>query len=323
MRVFMSYSRRDSRFVSRLVDFLRENGHDVWLDSSDIRGSEEWRQSVVKAIRSADVVVLVISPRSMESADVQREVTLAAEEERRIVPVAFERAELTGGIQYELAGVHHISFVEMSFQDAATRLLEAIEPVGDSVAPRRSSTRVVRSANNPQRLARGLIALAVTTVAVAAVAAGAGLLTGVIAGPPGFAGDITFAGNANQLVQILQVSNGTLVDLDVNCFPIETDDACIGQPTKEGGLQMWLFTEDRCEATTIEDLDQESCPGAYVVDVEPNSAGTNAIINLGSIDSDDPEGVFEVRGLFSAVAYNRPIGGILPLGARLVPVPRN
>lgn len=324
MRVFVSYSRRDSGFVSRLVDFLRESGHEAWLDASDIRGSQEWRQSVVEAIRSADVFVLVISPRSMASADVQREVTVAAEVERRIVPVMLERAELTGGIQYELAGVQSISFVDKSFHDAAVRLLEAMEPTRASATPRESSTPSLRSVGIPRRVAGRPIALVVALVAVVGVAAGVALLTGVIGRgvPSGFSGGIFYRPNALELVHILASSNGTRVDLNVDCIPPGPDDdpdalvdACMGKPGKEGGLQMWLFTEGRCPAETIEDLGD--CPGAYVVDLEPNRPDTNAIIEL------DEDGSFMVRGLFSASDYNRPYGGILPQGARLLPVARN
>ena len=93
MRVFISYSRQDSAFVSQVVEFLQKSHHEVWLDASDIRGSEEWRESVVTAIRSADVVILVVSPRSMASEDVEREITVAAEEHRQIVPVLLEHAD--------------------------------------------------------------------------------------------------------------------------------------------------------------------------------------------------------------------------------------
>src|SRR5262245_41261055 len=145
MRIFMSYSRRARRFVPRLVDFLSENGHEAWLDASDIRGSQEWRQSIVEGIRSADVVILVISPRSIESTDVRREVTVAAEVGRRIVPVELERAELSSGLQYELAGVQNVSFVGRPFDEAAARLLHAIEPTQDGATRLRLRTRGSRA----------------------------------------------------------------------------------------------------------------------------------------------------------------------------------
>ncbi|HWC67887.1 MAG TPA: toll/interleukin-1 receptor domain-containing protein, partial [Acidimicrobiales bacterium] len=94
MHVFVSYSRGDAAFVSRLVAVLEGDGHDVWVDTDDIRGSEEWRASIVRGIRQSDVVVLVVSSRSMASEEVAREVTVAAQENRRIVPLILEQVAL-------------------------------------------------------------------------------------------------------------------------------------------------------------------------------------------------------------------------------------
>lgn len=103
VRVFVSYSRGDADLVSRLIALLEGDGHDVWVDVEDIRGSEEWRASIVNGIRRADVVLLVISRRSMASEEVAREVAVAAREDRRIVPIALEPAELADGIERRAA----------------------------------------------------------------------------------------------------------------------------------------------------------------------------------------------------------------------------
>jgi hypothetical protein len=169
MRVFVSYSRHDSDFVARLVAVLEANRHDVWLDATDLRGSDEWRQSIVDAIRAADVVVLVISPRSMASTDVEREITVAAEEQRRILPVVLEHADLTGSIRYELAGVQHISFEGQPFDDAASKLLEAIQ--APSATTSRSPTETTSPGSLPVRL-RSLGGRAASLGALAAAVLG-------------------------------------------------------------------------------------------------------------------------------------------------------
>jgi TIR domain len=43
VRVFISRSRRDAAFVERLRRGLEADGHDVWVDTEDIRGSDQWR----------------------------------------------------------------------------------------------------------------------------------------------------------------------------------------------------------------------------------------------------------------------------------------
>ena len=109
VRLFLSYSRQDAAFVSRLVDGLEARGHDAWVDTEDIRGSEPWRASIVAGIRQAEAVVLVISPRSMASANVEREITVAREHHKRVVPAVLEPAPLPQGLEYDLAGVQQVA----------------------------------------------------------------------------------------------------------------------------------------------------------------------------------------------------------------------
>jgi hypothetical protein len=60
VHVFVSYSRRDTTFVRRIVERLEAVGHDVWIDTDDIVGSERWRSSVAEAITDADLVLIKV-----------------------------------------------------------------------------------------------------------------------------------------------------------------------------------------------------------------------------------------------------------------------
>jgi TIR domain len=90
-RLFVSYSRKDAEFVGRLTSQLEAWQHDVWVDTDDIPGSEARRASVVEGIGQADAVLLVISPNSMASDNVQRKIAVGAEERRRIIPVLLQQ----------------------------------------------------------------------------------------------------------------------------------------------------------------------------------------------------------------------------------------
>lgn len=127
MHLFVSYSRRDTVFVRQIVERLESIGHDVWIDTDDIVGSERWRSSVAEAIASADVVLLMVSTASMQSKSVEREITVAAEEHRRILPVEIEAADVSVGLRYDLAGVQRVSFVDRAFDDAMGELVAAID----------------------------------------------------------------------------------------------------------------------------------------------------------------------------------------------------
>src|SRR4051794_2096535 len=88
--VFISYSRKDSRFVGALADGLRSSGKDVWIDIEGIRDAEVFPDALRRAIGSSDGFVFVISPASVTSPHCIREVDDAVITGKRIVPVDFE-----------------------------------------------------------------------------------------------------------------------------------------------------------------------------------------------------------------------------------------
>jgi hypothetical protein len=86
--VFVSYSRRDVEFVTRLADELKGRGKDVWIDVEGIRAAERFPEALKRAIEGADAFVFVISPDSVASAFCEQEVQHAADLNKRIVPIA-------------------------------------------------------------------------------------------------------------------------------------------------------------------------------------------------------------------------------------------
>src|SRR3954451_18955849 len=92
MRLFFSYSRSDTDFVMRLRQDLERAGHEVWLDQDDIPGGAAWRRSIGEGIAGADVVLVVVTPASMGSPNVERELTVADEQAKRLLPVLAQPA---------------------------------------------------------------------------------------------------------------------------------------------------------------------------------------------------------------------------------------
>jgi hypothetical protein len=174
MRVFVSYSRRDGEFVERLVRRLEAEGHDVWVDTEDIRGSEQWRASIVAGIHTSDVILLVVSAASMASANVEREVTIASDQDRRIVPLVLHPAEPTGSVAFVIAGLQEISFADQSF-DAAMHQLDAELAALGSPSPRALPPPLPSPAAAPKRWSLSWALVAVIGAAVV------GLLVGWLA----------------------------------------------------------------------------------------------------------------------------------------------
>ena len=86
-RVFISYSRNDSRFAERLRAALAERGLEAFLDKHDIAPGESWRDRLHALIVAADIVIFGVSPDSIASSICDWEVNEAERLGKRVLPV--------------------------------------------------------------------------------------------------------------------------------------------------------------------------------------------------------------------------------------------
>ena len=118
--VFISYAAKDRNRVLGLVKRLRNVGVTVWIDQAGIDVSTMWSQEIVNAIRDCKVMILSISPHSTESENVVKELALASERKKPIIPVYLEPANIPGTMEYQLAGIQRVEYFAES-EDAAFR----------------------------------------------------------------------------------------------------------------------------------------------------------------------------------------------------------
>jgi len=146
MRCFISYSRANSGPVDALAKRLEGDGHDVWIDRVGIEGGTEWRTKIVVAIEEADVFLLILSHKSVQSSNVRKEVDLAESSNKKIVPILIEPVTLPSELRYQLSGVQMIDMPDLSASSFA--LLQ--KALGVSVAesidkPKRASVDISHS----------------------------------------------------------------------------------------------------------------------------------------------------------------------------------
>jgi len=77
VNVFISYSRKDRRFVRRLTKDLERYGFAVWIDEKDIRVGSSIAESIRVGIERSDYFLVVISENSSDSPWVRRELDVA------------------------------------------------------------------------------------------------------------------------------------------------------------------------------------------------------------------------------------------------------
>lgn len=130
--LFLSYSRRDEDRVMPYVEKLRAVGFSVWIDQGGIDGATLWAQEISDAIRRARVCVLFGSTASFSSAHVTREVALACEEHKPILPLHLDLVETPSAIRYQLAGIQHIPLYQGDWKANFELILRALKRLGVS-----------------------------------------------------------------------------------------------------------------------------------------------------------------------------------------------
>ena len=182
--VFISYAAKDRERVLGLVKRLRDAGVTVWIDQAGIDVATMWSQEIVSAIRGCKVMLLSISPHSTESENVVKELALASERKKPIIPVYLERADIPETMEYQLAGIQRVEYFanneDAAFKamvrslvkrgitvDATKAGLEGDDAFEASLAAHGNQAQANRK---PATAKRGLITMAaVAVVAVAAV----------------------------------------------------------------------------------------------------------------------------------------------------------
>ena len=118
--IFISYSRQDSDQANILTELLTSAGLSVWIDQSGIDVATSWSGEIVDAINGCKAFVVLLSPNSIESVNVIKEVSLASEKRKKILPLDLEPVSLTRDFEYQLAGIQRAPMTNI---DAIIRAL--------------------------------------------------------------------------------------------------------------------------------------------------------------------------------------------------------
>ena len=90
--VFLSHSDHDRGFVSHLANVIRDHGIPAWYSRTDILGAQQWHDEICRALNRCDWFVIILSPNSVESRWVKRELLFALDQSHfaeKIIPVLY------------------------------------------------------------------------------------------------------------------------------------------------------------------------------------------------------------------------------------------
>lgn len=106
--VFVSYSSRNKMVADALVHYLEANGLRCWYAPRDIEPGGEYADAIECAISNAQCFVLVFSKDSNKSSYCRKELNLAVDREKQILPFRIEDLKPTKGMDLYLGNLHWI-----------------------------------------------------------------------------------------------------------------------------------------------------------------------------------------------------------------------
>jgi formylglycine-generating enzyme required for sulfatase activity len=112
-RAFISYSRVNKEFASKLAGRLRSAGYLVWFDLLDIPTGSRWDDEVERALRESPLFLIILTPAAIASENVKDEIGYAIDHGKRILPVLLENCD----VPLRLRRFQYVDFTSKTFEE--------------------------------------------------------------------------------------------------------------------------------------------------------------------------------------------------------------
>lgn len=130
---FISYASVNQPMALEICSQLEAAGQRCWIAPRDIRPGHDYRQEILRGLGEAHVLLLVYSKEAAASPHVVREVSLADEERKTVVPVRIDDTPPTGPLRYVLFGKHWVDY----HRDPGDAIRQLRETIGQAVGEAR------------------------------------------------------------------------------------------------------------------------------------------------------------------------------------------
>lgn len=125
-KVFISYSRKDSDVAKGICDTLNKMNIPYWIDIDGVYSGANFKEMIVKAISTSEIVLFLSSENSNKSDNVAKEISIADKYGKIIIPVRLDMSPMNPKMDYDLAGIDFVdlfSFEEKSIAKLRNAIL--------------------------------------------------------------------------------------------------------------------------------------------------------------------------------------------------------
>lgn len=124
--IFISYSHKDKEVVYPEIDWLNNQGFNIWYDEG-IPPTTIWERILPEKIFISSCFIVFISKNAVASGNVNREISYAIKHNKRTLPIYIEDAELPKDLEFLLQRIQAIMKYQISESSYKTKLLETLK----------------------------------------------------------------------------------------------------------------------------------------------------------------------------------------------------
>ncbi len=117
-KIFVSFSQRDKRIASLVVEGLRKRGHTVLWDEDLLYPGIDWRIVLSQALREAPVLVSILTRNSVSSSYPMSELGAARILGKLVIPILFDDIDYPGVVK----DLHCLSATEDDLESALDKI---------------------------------------------------------------------------------------------------------------------------------------------------------------------------------------------------------
>lgn len=125
--VFISYAAEDKQVADSICSYLEKNTITCWMAPRDIAPGEIYASTLIHAIDSTQIVILVFSRYSDTSAHVRTEIQRAFNQGKFIIPFRIENIKPSDELQYFISGRQWLDALSLPLENHFSPLQKVIE----------------------------------------------------------------------------------------------------------------------------------------------------------------------------------------------------
>ena len=149
--IFISYSSKDRDIAETICKALESRGQNCWISCRDVRAGDNFQEAIVRALRTAKVMLLVFTSNANNSDEIKKELVLAGRHHVTVVPVRVEDVVPNDAFSYEFATRQWIDLFK-NWEQEIELLSSRLEHVLQDAKPGEAGSAPAAAMAAPRRL---------------------------------------------------------------------------------------------------------------------------------------------------------------------------